>query len=71
MRSRYYHYVASLQVNDGDEHFSERTSGVIEAAPSATPVELFKYIQMAAVQFMGVSSTLADQVVVDRIAPIE
>lgn len=71
MRSRYYHYVTSLQINQGDENFSDRTSGVLEVVPSTTPVEVFKYIQMASCQYMGVSNNHSDQVVVERIAPIE
>ena len=71
MRARYIHYVASLYIKGDDENFSGRVSGMLEADPNSTPVDVFKYIQMVCCQSLGVMQTHCDQVIVEVINPIQ
>lgn len=73
MRARFIHYVATLEIEAGqaNEKYSGRTSGILEATPSATPVEAFKYIQIATCQSLGVMQSHSDQVVVELMNTIE
>ncbi|QDH45819.1 hypothetical protein PSKM_gp62 [Pantoea phage vB_PagM_PSKM] len=67
MRSKFIHYVASLEFKQGDEEFSGRTSGILEAEGPVTPPQVFKHIQATACKCMGVLDSHADLVVVETI----
>lgn len=72
MSARYFHYVATLTMDDHGEKYSGRTSGIIERSdPGVTPAEVFKHIQLVTCQSLGVMTSNADLVVVELLNPIE